>query len=68
MLTLFLKPFCIFGGVDYQTSTQVNPNVVVPTIIIEGICIFSGIDIKVRRTMKEKFVDMADKFKSMFSS
>jgi len=62
------KAFCIFGGVDYQTSTQVNPNVVVPTIIIEGICIFSGIDIKVRRTMKEKFVDMADKFKSIFFS
>jgi hypothetical protein len=61
------KAFCIFGGVDYQIATQVHPNVTTPTIIIEGICIFSGIDIKVRRTIKEKVVDMAEKFKSMFS-
>ncbi|WP_159819774.1 DUF1707 and DUF2154 domain-containing protein [Colwellia sp. 20A7] len=61
------KVFCIFAGVDSQTTTQVNPNIITPTIVIEGISIFSGIDIKVRRTMKEKFVDMADKLKSMFS-
>jgi hypothetical protein len=61
------KAFCIFGGIDYQTATQVNPNVVTPTIIIEGLCIFSGIDVKVRRTIKEKFVEMADSLKNLFS-
>lgn len=61
------KAFCIFGGIDYQAATQVNPNIVTPTIIIEGVCIFSGIDIKVKRTIKERFVEMADNFKSMFS-
>lgn len=61
------KAFCIFGGVDYQTATQVNPNIVTPTIIIEGLAIFSGVDIKVRRTMKERLVEMADSFKKMFS-
>ena len=61
------KAFSIFGGVDYQTATQVNPNIVTPTIIIEGVCIFSGIDIKVKRTIKERFVEMADSFKKMFS-
>ena len=61
------KAFCIFGGIDYQTATQINANIVTPTIIIEGVCIFSGIDIKVRRTIKEKFVEMADSLKRMFS-
>lgn len=61
------RAFCIFGGIDYQTATPVNPNIATPTIIIEGVCIFSGIDIKVRRTIKEKFVDMADSLKKMFS-
>jgi len=61
------KAFCIFGGINYQAATQVNPNIVTPTIVIEGLCIFSGIDIKVRRTIKEKFVEMADSLKRMFS-
>ena len=61
------KAFCIFGGIDYQTVTQVNPYVVTPTIIIEGLCIFSGIDIKVKRTIKERFVEMADSLKKLFS-
>lgn len=61
------KAFCIFGGIDYQTATQVNPNIIAPTIIVEGVCIFSGIDIKVRRSIKERFVEMADSFKKMFS-
>lgn len=61
------KAFCIFGGVDYQTATQVNANVATPTIIIEGLCIFSGIEVKVRRTIKEKLVEMADSLKKLFS-
>lgn len=61
------KAFCIFGGIDYQTATQVNPHIVTPTITIEGICIFSGIDIKVKRTIKERLVGMADSLKKLFS-
>lgn len=61
------KAFCIFGGVDYQTENQVTSTLAIPTIIIEGVCIFSGIDIAVRRTLKEKLVEMADSFKKMFS-
>ncbi len=61
------KAFCIFGGIDNLASGQVNPNIATPTIVIEGVCIFSGIDIKVRRTIKEKFVEMADSLKKMFS-
>jgi hypothetical protein len=61
------KAFCIFGSIDNSvaTSTIVNNNA--PTIIIEGLSIFSGVDIEIKRTIKEKFVDMADSFKKMFS-
>jgi hypothetical protein len=61
------KAFCIFGGIDNQAPTQVNPNINTPTIIIEGVSIFSGINIEIKRTMKEKLVDMADSLKKMFS-
>ena len=61
------KAFCIFAGIDNEATTQVNPKIVTPTIVIEGISIFSGIDIKIKRTMKEKFVEMADSLKKMFS-
>lgn len=60
------KAFCVFGGIDYQTATQVNPHIVTPTIIIEGVCIFSGIDIQVKRTIKEKLVEIADTLKKCF--
>jgi len=61
------KVFSIFAGTDNEATTQVNPNIVTPTIVIEGISIFSGIDIKIKRTMKEKFVDLADSLKKIFS-
>jgi len=61
------KAFCIFGAIDNDANTHANPNIETPTIIIEGISIFSGIDIEIKRSMKEKFVDMADSLKKLFS-
>jgi len=61
------KAFCIFGSVDNTAATNTNINQHVPTVIIEGFSIFSGIDIEVKRTMKEKFVEMAASFKKLFS-
>lgn len=59
------KAFCIFGGIDNLAPSNATANA--PTIVIEGFSIFSGIDIKVKRTMKEKLVEMADSLKNMFS-
>jgi len=61
------KAFCIFGGIDNQAPSKVNPNIHTPTIIIEGMSIFSGINIELKRSLKEKFVEMADSLKKMFS-
>ena len=59
------KAFCVFGSIDSKTAITANTNA--PTIIVEGLSIFSGIDIKVKRTIKERFVEFADQLKRMFS-
>ena len=60
-----LGGFCIFGGVDNSAPCISDSNA--PPIIIEGVSIFSGLTIKVKRTIKEKFVNFADNLKKMFS-
>lgn len=67
------KAFCIFGGIDNISPSEGRSSGVTqsrfnrPTIIIEGFSIFSGVSIKVKRSMKERFVDLADSLKNMFS-
>ena len=59
------KAFCIFGGIDNKAGSFAVPNA--PTIIVEGFAIFSGVDIKVKQTIKERFVAFADSLKKMFN-
>ena len=65
------KAFCIFASIDNSAPnngvSHVRATTPVPTIIIEGFSIFSSVDIDLKRTMKEKFIKMADSFKKMFS-
>ncbi len=56
--------FCIFGSVDNAAPSIPAANS--PTITIEGHVIFGSIDIKLKQTIKEKFVAFADNLKSMF--
>lgn len=64
-INIVTKAFCVFGGIDNKAPSNADRNA--PTIIIEGFALFSGIDIKVKRTIKEAFVDFADNLKKMFS-
>jgi len=64
-INVISKAFCIFGGIDNSAPCKSNSNA--PTIIIEGVAIFSGVTIKVKRTIKEQFVNFADSLKDMFS-
>lgn len=59
------KAFCVFGGVNNKAPSIADRNA--PTIVIEGVAIFGGISIKLKRTIKEKFVAFADNMKSMFN-
>lgn len=67
------KAFCIFGGIDNIAPSQSRSSGANqssfnrPTIIIEGLCIFSGLSIKVKRSMKDRFVELADSLKNIFS-
>jgi hypothetical protein len=57
--------FCIFGGIDNKAQSLADRHA--PTITIEGIALFAGVTIKIKRTVKEKFVAFADKLKQMLS-
>lgn len=59
------KAFCIFGGIENKAPCLGGQDV--PTLIIEGCTIFSGIDIKVKQSLKERFVAFADSLKRMFN-
>ncbi|GAA0824097.1 hypothetical protein GCM10009111_34580 [Colwellia asteriadis] len=72
-INIVSKAFCIFGAVDNHLSSQSSQGLDIanatnrPTLIIEGFSIFSGIDIKIKRSMKEKLVSLADSLRRLFS-
>ena len=64
-LNVHSKAFCIFGGIGNDANSIHVPQG--PTLIIEGFIIFSGIGIKIRRTLKERFMEFADGLKRLLS-
>lgn len=60
------KAFCIMGGIDNKAPSIASRQA--PTITIEGIVLFGGLDIKIKQTIKEKFVAFANQMKDMFNS
>ncbi|GAA5215193.1 DUF1707 domain-containing protein [Corallincola platygyrae] len=65
-VNVITRMFSIFGGVDCRITSTPEPNA--PTIIVEGIAIFSGIDIKVKKSLKERFIGFAEQFKKLLRS
>jgi hypothetical protein len=59
------KTSCVLGSVDITMPPTTSLSG--PTIIIEGWSILSGIDIKVKRTLKERFIDFAEQFKKLIA-
>ncbi|WP_158970677.1 DUF1707 and DUF2154 domain-containing protein [Paraglaciecola sp. L3A3] len=59
------KAFCILAGMDNTAPSIASRQA--PTITIEGIVILGGLDIKIKRTIKEKFVAFANQMKTMFN-
>lgn len=60
------KAFCILGGIDNKAPSISNRQA--PTITIKGLVIFGGLDIKIKRTIKEKFVAFANQMKTIFNN
>lgn len=51
------KVIAIAGGADNSAPSSRSANA--PVIIVEGLVLFGGVDIKLKRTIKEMFVDFA---------
>jgi hypothetical protein len=58
------KALCIFGGVDNRGGSVPRPGS--PTIIIEGFVMFGGASIRVRKSMRERWMEFAAHVKSAF--
>lgn len=56
------KMFSVLGSVENK-SASLN-KLQGPTINIEGIVIFGSVEIKVKRTMKERFIGFANSLKT----
>jgi len=59
------KVFCIFGGVNNKAPSMAGPHG--PKIVLEGLVLFGGIDVKLKRTIREKFVAFANILKTMLN-
>jgi hypothetical protein len=55
---------CLFGGLDNRGPS--NPDPSVPTVIVEGLVLFGGVGIKIKRTLKERWIAFAEQFKGAF--
>lgn len=55
---------CIASSMNKNTNVEFDPNA--PTIQIEGKFVASSLDVKVKRTVREKWVRFADSMKALF--
>ena len=55
---------CLFGGMHNAGPSNPDPNN--PTVIVEGLVLFGGADIRIKRTLKERWLAFAEQFKGAF--
>jgi hypothetical protein len=58
------KTIAIFGGVDDKTPACDDPQG--PRLVIEGVVLFGGADIRLKRTLKERALAVADRLRAHF--
>jgi hypothetical protein len=57
------KIITIFGGTDNSAPSSRSSHA--PVVIVEGLVMFGGAEIKIKRTIKEIFVDFADRIRGI---
>ena len=57
---------CIFGGFDNRGPSTTFADA--PTLIVEGLALFGGADIRVKRSLRERWVAVANQMKSALST
>jgi hypothetical protein len=65
-INVVARAHCLFGGIDNRAPS--NNGAAAPTIVIEGLVIFGGASIKIRKSMKDRWLELAEQFKSAFAS
>ncbi|MDC8832511.1 LiaF domain-containing protein [Alteromonas gilva] len=65
-INVVTKAFCFMGGIDNKAPSIADRQA--PTVTVEGFVLMGGIDIDLKRTIKEKFVALANQMKAMFSA
>ena len=60
------KAFCLMGGIDNTAPSIADRQA--PTITVEGFVLMGGVDIGLKRTIKEKFVELAAQMKALWGS
>ncbi|GGF73081.1 DUF1707 domain-containing protein [Alteromonas lipolytica] len=60
------KAFCFMGGVSNKAPSIADRQA--PTITVEGFVLMGSIDIDLKRTIKEKFIALANQFKAMLGT
>ena len=65
-LQVSMSTVCMFGGASNKVRVPPNPDG--PFLRVEGFVMFGGVDVKIKHTMKEKFVAFANQVKRLFDS
>lgn len=63
-ITILSKAFCLLGSVSNKAPSIASSQA--PTVTIEGVVILGELVVKVKKTMKEQFVAIANQMKTMF--
>jgi hypothetical protein len=57
------KAVCIFGGIDNRAPGTTDPNA--PTLVIEGLLLFGGVDIRLKKSFKKRYLEVAQSLRGM---
>jgi hypothetical protein len=55
---------CLFGGVDNRGPSSADPSL--PTVEVTGLVLFGSATIKIRKTVKERWLEFADHVRQAF--
>lgn len=59
------KAVCLFGGIDNRGPSTHDQDA--PTLVIEGVVLFGGATIRIKKSLKDRWLEFADAVKEMFS-
>lgn len=57
---------CVFGGADDRAAANTRADA--PTLVFDGLALFGGMGIRVRRALKQRWLEFAQQLKSAFSA